>query len=180
MDDEQSLLLQSIINLTSSKTAAEFIAASLPLFDVCNVDDKDAFIFSVLEHFDAMRPSSDIPSKDYGVKIYIMLRGSKSPVTEFLSSFCVVSPHSMSVERCVSTYNICYSYRRTSTETDTMNDRLQIYWNGVPTAQYNPRSAVETFLTKKERRMHLPEESIYRNMDFVKKFFNCLSSTALL
>ena len=124
LDDEQSFLLQSIINLTSSKTAAEFIAASLPLFDVCNVDDKDAFISSVLEHFDDMRPSSDIPSEDYGVKIYIMLRGSKSLVTEFLSSFCVVSLHSMSVERCVSTYNICYSDRRTYMEADTMNDRL--------------------------------------------------------
>ena len=84
--------------MTSSKTAAEFIAASLPLFDVYNVDDKDAFISSVLEHFDDMPASSDIPSKDYGVKIYIMLRGSKYPVTEFLSNFCVVSPHSMSVE----------------------------------------------------------------------------------
>ena len=65
----------------------------------------------------------------------------------------------------MSTYNICYSDRRTSTETDTMNDRLQIYWNGVPTAQYDPRPAVETFLAKKERRKHLPG-------DFVKKFFN--------
>ena len=69
LDNEQSLLLQSIINLTSSRTAAEFIAASLLLFDVCNVDDKDAFISSVLEHFDDMRPSSDISSKDYDVKI---------------------------------------------------------------------------------------------------------------
>ena len=51
-----------------------------------------------------------------------------------------------------------------------MNDRLQIYWNGVPTA--HPRPTVETFLTKKERRMQLPDESIYRNRDFVNKFFN--------
>ena len=43
-----------------------------------------------------------------------------------------------------------HSDRRTSTDTDTMNDRLQIYWNGVSTAQYDPRPAVETFLTKRE------------------------------
>jgi hypothetical protein len=60
-----------------------------------------------------MKPGEDIAIKDYGVRLYIMLRGSKEPVTGFLSSFSVLSPHSMMVEKCVSTYNMLFSDLRT-------------------------------------------------------------------
>ena len=80
--------------------------ASVPLLVSCNVTDKEEFINAMLENFDSMKPSEEILNHDYGVRLYSMLRGSQPPVTEFLSCFCVVSPHSMTVERSVSTYNM--------------------------------------------------------------------------
>ena len=76
-----------------------------------------------------------------------------------------------SVEKCVSTYNILHSDLRMATSEQSLNDRLLIHWNGVPTAKFNPRPSVESFLTAKERRMHLPNVKSYKGRDFVKKFF---------
>jgi hypothetical protein len=50
-------------------------------------------------------------------------------------------------------------------------DRLLIYWNGVPTALYDPRPAVQQFMLSKDRRMNLPTVSTYVERDFIKKFF---------
>ena len=167
-------MVKSIINVTTSKTAAEFISASLPLLKTCNIlqSETNAFIDSVLEYFDEMKPGENIPLKDYGVRLYHMLRGSKEPVNGFLSCFCVICPHSMTVERCVSTYNMLYSNLRTSSSEDNLVNRLLIYWNGAPTACYDPRPAVQKFLLVKDRRMKLPTVSTYVERGFVKKFFN--------
>ena len=89
-----------------------------------------------------------------------MLRKSKPPVTEFLSTFCVVCPHSMTVERCVSTYNLLHAKHRQSASEDTLIDRLLIYWNGVATADYDPRPVVMQFLLK-ERRKKFPHIETY-------------------
>ncbi|CAB4043854.1 Hypothetical predicted protein [Paramuricea clavata] len=106
-----------------------------------------------------------------GVRLYSMLRGSKPPATEFLSTFCVVSPHSMTVERSVSTYNMLFSDLRTSTSDTTLIGRLLIHWNGVATALYDPRPAVQNFMLRKDQRMKLPVTSTYTERDFIKKFF---------
>ena len=79
---------------------------------------------------------------DYGVRLYIMLKYNKSPVTEFLSTFIVVCPHSMTVERGVSTYNLLHSKQRQSFSEDALVDRLLIQWNGLPTADYDSRPVV--------------------------------------
>eukprot|EP00794_Sanderia_malayensis_P002827 gene2827-3270_t len=50
---------------------------------------------------------------------------------------------------------------RTATTEKTLNSRLIIHWNGVPTAKFNPRSAVQTFLTMNDRRMNLPKIDSY-------------------
>ena len=118
-----------------------------------------------------MLPSSNIAVKDYGVRLFHMLRGSKEPVTKLLSSFFVVSPHSMTVEKCVSTYNMLFSDLRMATSEATLNSRLMIHWNGVATAKFDPRPSVQAFLTAKDRRMNLPKLDSYRERDFVKKFF---------
>ena len=122
-----------------------------------------------------MPPGPHIPARDYGVKLYQMLRGSKQPVTKFLSGFCVLCPHSTTVERCMSTYNMLFSNLRTATSERTLNNRLLIHRNGVSTSEFDPRVMVQEFLQKKERRMHVPSLSSYVGRDFVKKFFssNC-------
>ena len=125
----------------------------------------------VLENFDPMKPGDEISAHDYGVRLYSMLRGSKPPATEFLSTFWVVSPHSMSAESCVSTYNMLFSDLRTSTSDTTLIDRLLIHWNGVAAALYDPRLAIQNFMLRKDRRMKLQVTSTYIERDFIKKFF---------
>ena len=83
-----------------------------------------------------------------------------------------MKPHSMTVEKCVSTYNMTFSNLRTAASEDTLNSRLMIQWNGAPTASFDPKPAVHAFLTKKERRMNLPRLDSYCEREFVKKFFN--------
>ena len=95
-----------------------------------------------------MLPGPHIPARDYGVKLYQMLRGSKQPVTKSLSGFCVLCPHSMTVERCVSRYNMLFSSLRTTTSERTLNNRLLIHWNGVSTSEFDPRVMVQEFLQK--------------------------------
>lgn len=104
-----------MIEITTATTTIEFIDASLPLLALCNIKDQAKFVNAVLENFDSMKPGDQISAHDYGVRLYSMLRGSKPPATELLSTFCVVSPHSMTAERCVSTYNMLFSDLRTST-----------------------------------------------------------------
>jgi hypothetical protein len=45
----------------------------------------------------------------------------------------------------------------------------------VPTSEFDPRpmvSMVQELLQKKERRMHVPNQSSYVGRDFVKKFIS--------
>ena len=117
-----------------------------------------------------MKPPNEIAKNDYGVRLYFMLRKSKPPVTDFLSTFCVVCPHSMTVERCVSTYNLLHAKHRQSASEDTLIDRLLIYWNGVATADYDPRPVVMQFLLK-EQRKKFPHIETYRKRQFIQRFF---------
>ena len=103
------------------------------------------FIDSALENFEQMKPRDEVAENDYGVRLYIMLKYSKSPVTEFLSTFIVVCPHSMTVERGVSTYNLLHSKQQQSFPEDTLVDRLLIHWNKLPTAHYDPRPWFKSF-----------------------------------
>ena len=102
---------------------------------------------------------------------YFYFRKSTGLVQEFLSAIVVVSPDSMTVERCFSTYNILFSKSRTSTNQSTLFERLIIYWNGVPTAKYDPRQAVTKFFNDKKRRESRPSVHIYKEREFISKFF---------
>ena len=82
--------------------------------------------------------------------------------TRILSAIVVVSPDNMTVERCFSTFNILFSKGRTSTSQSTLFERLIIYWNGVPTAKYDPRQAVSKIFSDKKRHESRPLVHIYR------------------
>ena len=114
------------------------------------------FADNVYENFEEFKPITDILEKDYSVRILQMLRKSTGLVKEFLSAIVVVSPDSMTVERCFSTFDILFSKGRTSTSQSTLFERLIIYWNGVPTARYDPRQAVSRFFCDKKRRESRP------------------------
>lgn len=48
---------------------------------------------------------------------------------------------------------------------------MYIALNGVGTALFDPRPAVAKVVEVKERRRKLPDEDIYQNQEFTKKFF---------
>ena len=148
LNDEQHRVVQvvqALQRITNAESATEFISTCQPYFISCGVTNQSQFIDSTLENFEQMKPRNEVAENDYGERLYIMLNCSKSPVTEFLSTFIVVCPHSMTVERGVSTYNLLHSKQRQSFSEDTLVDRLLIHWNGLPTAHYDPRSVVQSF-----------------------------------
>ena len=115
---------------------------------------------------------NEVAENDYGVRLYITLKYGKSPVTEFLTTFIVVCPHSMTVERGVSTYNLLHSKQRQSFSEDALEDRLLIHWNGLPTAHYDPRPVVQKFLMAKNRRSKFPNIESYSKREFMQHFFS--------
>jgi hypothetical protein len=58
-----------------------------------------------------------------------------------------------------------------ASQQDSINARLHVSLNGVGTAYYDPRPAVAEFLRKKNRRCREPDREVYRERDFVTKFF---------
>ena len=100
-----------------------------------------------------------------------MLRHSKGNVRLLLSSLVVTCPHSMTVERCVSTHNTLVTNNRASTEIDTINARMIIALNGAGTTRYDPREAITKFLADKERKEHTIAPDTYKENKFVRTFF---------
>ena len=77
----------------------------------------------------------------------------------------------MGTERAVSHYNAVRSSHRLGMQLATANDRLLISVNGAGTASYDPRPAVAAFLSAKRRHGKLPDPAIYKNMEFIRKFY---------
>jgi hypothetical protein len=83
----------------------------------------------------------------------------------------------MITERVISCHTELKSDLRASMLRETVNDRLCIALNSAGTANFDPRPAVAAFLATKARRSTLPDDELYRNREFVKKFFspnNCM------
>ena len=108
LDDEQNKVLQMIKKLVGCVTAEAFISASSKLFEYCPVSDSESFVNSVIADWEKMKPPNVLLEKDYGSKLLHLIRNSSGLVQSFLASFIVVAPHSMAVECCVSTYNLCF------------------------------------------------------------------------
>ncbi|CAB3978456.1 Hypothetical predicted protein [Paramuricea clavata] len=69
LNEEQTEIVTTIINLTSAKRAIEFINIALPQLESSGITDKQAFIDAVLENFTEMLPDTHIPARDYGVRL---------------------------------------------------------------------------------------------------------------
>ena len=55
-----------------------------------------------------MLPGPHIPARDYGVKLYQMLRGSKQPVTKFVRFLCSMSSQYDSGKMCVNIQHVIF------------------------------------------------------------------------
>ena len=83
LNDEQHRVVQAIQRITIAESATEFISICQPFFISCDVTNPSQFIDSALENFKQMKPRNEVAENDYRVRLYIMLKYSKSPVTEF-------------------------------------------------------------------------------------------------
>ena len=79
----------------------------------------------------------------------------------------------MITEREISCHTELKSDLRPSMSRETVNDRLCIALNVAGTANFDPRPVVADFLASKARRSTLPDDELYKNREFVKKFFSC-------
>ena len=71
----------------------------------------------------------------------------------------------------MSAYNNIVSSVKASTALQTANNKLIPYYNGVPTAVFNPHPHVNRYFTMKERRNKLPDIENYRRRKNTIKFF---------
>ena len=79
--------------------------------------------------------------------------------------------YSLATERAVSHYKNIKAVRRTTLKQETINCVMHVSLNGHGTAFYDPRPAVFEFLKIKERRNRQPCNELYKDRDFIKKFF---------
>lgn len=74
-------------------------------------------------------------------------------VSLVLSRILVAKPHSADVERLISIGNILKSYDRQNLTVETENEYLFIYYNMPSLTKLDPRSAVQLWINKKDRRV---------------------------
>ena len=107
----------------------------------------------------------------YALKQHKMAQASQGVMKQFLASFLTLTPHSMATEIAVSHYNNIKTVRRTSLKQETINGVMHVSLNGKGTAFYDPRPVVFEFLRKKERHNRQPCDELYKDRDFIEKFF---------
>ena len=76
-----------------------------------------------------------------------------------LSRILAAKPHSADVERCISANNLLKTSLRSALKLSTESMYLFIYSNLPPTAEWNLRPAVLSWLMKKERRHTVPKKN---------------------
>lgn len=85
-------------------------------------------------------------------------------------------PHSMYVERLVSSHNLIKSGIRASMSRDTINDYLIVKESMGPVASFDPRPSIAKWLSQRQRRPKTSESQEklqrYTDNDFVKTFFS--------
>lgn len=173
---EQDRMLKAMQDMLSARYLAQFVNNGLILSAMMFPGEDGQFTDDVCEQWKVI---SDVPylpvGTDLGCSLSVRLR-QLLPITtglvqRVLAAIATLSPHSMQTERIVSHHNLIVDDHRTCMNAETVNSRLNIALNGVGTAYYDPRPAVVHFLGAKERRVREPENDIYSQRDFVKKFF---------
>ena len=176
MNIENDGTINSLKTVLEAKSPKVFITSSRELVS-------QMFGSQVIEQFvsdvcSSLGKISEVKSVDvedtgtvYALKLRKMTQASQSIMKMFLASFLTLTPHSMATERVVSHYNNIKSVKRSSLHQETINGVMNISLNGIGTAYYDPRPAVFTFLKKKDRRNAQPCSVLYKQRDFVRKFF---------
>ena len=94
------------------------------------------------------------------------------PTIVALAGVIAAKPHSMDVERIVSSYNLIKSTDRSSLSGDTLQDYLIVRHNMACVAKFDIRLAVEEWLSRRERRPRQDRDiQRYMQQEYVTSFF---------
>lgn len=175
LDTEQDSQVQAMINVANATNAEEMIKAGRQIVsDIFGSDHVAQFVDDAIGFYVTHGASSFKPHESTTAKLYSLLQKStpSSMLNLLVQAFLITCPHSMITERVISCHTELKSDLRSSMSRETVNDRLCIALNSAGTAHFDPRPSVADFLTMKKRRNTLPDNELYKNREFVKKFFS--------
>lgn len=187
VEDERAIeLIQKLLNATTCADLIQHATTALKTFfmeddefdlelDLQNRERIDSMVNNICEQWPVlseipMLETSDIGSK-HSTKLRQMFVRSNGEFQRLLGALLVSTPHNMGTERVVAHFNQVQSLHRRSSDIESVSKRMVISINSKGTAHFDPRPAVIKFLTKKERRFRPADFELYKNCDFVKKFF---------
>ena len=177
MNIEEDGTINNLKKVLESKSAKEFIVSSRDLISQMFGDEAlEEFVGDVCASWSKISEIKEIATEDKVVsrlimKLRKMTQASQGVMKQFLASFLPLTPHSMATERAVFHYNNSKTVKRTSLKQETINGIMHVSLNGKGTAFYDPRKAVFEFLRIKERRNRQPCDELYKDRDFIKKFY---------
>ena len=94
------------------------------------------------------------------------------PTIVALARVIAAKPHSMDVERIVSSYNLIKSTDRSSLSGDALQDYLIVRHNMTSIAKFDVRPAVEEWISRRERRPRQDRDiQKYMQQEYVTSFF---------
>ena len=172
MNIENDGTINSLKTVLEAKSPKVFITSSRELVSqMFGSQVIEQFVSDVCSSWNKISEVKRVEVEDtgtvYALKLRKMTQASQGIMKKFLASFLTLTPHSMATER-VSHYNNIKNVKRSSLHQETINGESL---NGIGTAYYDPRPAVFTFLKKKDRRNAQPCSELYKQRDFVRKFF---------
>ena len=160
MNIEEDDTINNLKAILDAKSPTELITASRALVtQIFGHDDVGQFVEDVCQSWSKISDINHVGDiQDIGTSYALRLR-------KMTQASCVTT------ERAVSHYNNIKTPERASLKPETINSIMHVSLNGKGTSVFDPRPAVYEFLKRKNWRNRLPNEELYQNRDFIKKFF---------
>ena len=176
MNIEEDDTINNLKAILDAKSPTELLTASRALVTLGH-DDVEQFVEDVCQSWSKISDINHVGDiqhigTSYALRLRKMTQASCGLLKKFLAAFLTLTPHSMATERAVSHYNNIKTPERASLKPETINSIMHVSLNGKGTSVFDPRPAVYEFLKRKDRRNRLPNEELYQNRDFIKKFFS--------
>lgn len=126
--------------------------------EVCRLFAPDKDIASVYLQFSEICAQPELQQMDL-LKLVEHLAindttDSYQDVLTILARISGATPHSADVERSISANNLLKTALRNALTLHTENNYLYVYYNMPTVEEWDPRSSVENWITKKKRRTH--------------------------
>ncbi|KAL4148449.1 hypothetical protein QTP88_002689 [Uroleucon formosanum] len=172
---DQENIIERMNKFIDARSSTDTIQAGRT--DVLNLFGEHAvscFTDDVISLYAADKLPPPLEMNNSTAKMYHFLKVStqSSIFSKLVQSFISLTPHSAGPERAVSLHTTLKTSKQSSYSREAINSRMYIALNGIGTALFDPRPAVAKFLESKERRRKLPDPDLYKNQEFIQKFFS--------